>query len=106
MPQRKHMESAVFNLVVDEVPDTAEKEAPDARSSHAFILCSEPRLLGQKSDGFTEVRTDRAGSGSAILRPPLGRFADLTCCSSGNLDPKRHAQPCFGNDCSNSSRVT
>src|SRR5438270_10396146 len=106
MPQRKHMESAVFSLVVDEVSDTAEKEAADARNSRAFILRSDPRLLGQEDDGFTEVRADSSGSGRAILRPPLRRLANLTCCSSGNLDLKWHAQPCFGNDCSNSSRVT
>src|SRR5436853_1712528 len=106
MPQHEHMESAVFNLVVDEVPDTAEKEALDTRSSRAFILRADPRLLGEKGDGCTEVRTDRPGSSGAILRPPLGRSANLTCCSKGNLDPKCHAQPCFGNDCSSSSRVT
>src|SRR5436305_2271314 len=100
------MESTVFSLIVDEVPDTTEKEAPDARNARAFILRPDSRLLGQKGDGFTEVRADRPGSGRAILRPPLGRLANLTCCSSGNLDPKCHAQPCFGNDCSNSSRVT
>src|SRR3954465_6410900 len=106
MPQRKHMESAVFSLVVDEVPDTTEKEASDARSSRAFVPRSDPWLPGQKGDGFTEVRADRPGSGRAILHPPFGRFANLTCRSKGNLDPKCHAQPCFGNDCSNSSRVT
>src|SRR6185295_17202936 len=83
-----------------------EIEAPDTRSSRTFIPRSDPRLLGQKDDGFTEVRADRPRSGRAILRPPFGRLAKLTCCSSGNFDPKCHSQPCFGNDCSNSSRVT
>jgi hypothetical protein len=40
------MESSIFSLVVDEIPDTTEKEAPDARSPQAFILGSDPRLLG------------------------------------------------------------
>lgn len=48
-----------------------------AGRSRAFILRSDPGLLGQKGDGFTEVRADCPGSGRAILRPPLGRFANL-----------------------------
>ncbi len=106
MPQREHEESAFLSLVVDEVPDAAEEEPLYAWSSCSLIPCSYTRLLGQQGDGFTEVGANRSWSGRAILRPPLGGLLNLTCCSGGNLDPKCHAQSCFGNDCSNSSRVT
>src|SRR4051812_7277492 len=81
-------------------------EASEAGPVPSSFFTLRKRATLQKSDGFTEVRADCPGGGRAILRPPLGRLANLTCCSSGNLDPKCHAQPCFGNDCSNSSRVT
>lgn len=41
---------------------------PDARNSRAFVLRSNPRLLGQKGDGFTKVRAERAGSGRGPYR--------------------------------------
>lgn len=106
MPQCEHLKSAIRDLVVDEVADTSEEETSDARSSGSFIFGADTGLLGQQGHGFSEVRTDRSRSGRTVLCPPLGCFLDLACCSGGDLDPERHAQSCFGNDCSNSSRVT
>lgn len=79
MPQREHLESVAFHLVVDEISDPPKEEASYARSSRPFILGPHPRLLGQQGDGLAEVSANRSWSGRAILLPPLGCFLDLFC---------------------------
>ena len=62
VPECQHKESAVLSLVVDEVPDATEKEAPYTWSSRSFILCSHTWLLGQQGNSFAEVGADRSWS--------------------------------------------
>ena len=62
MPEGENVQALPFNLVVDEVLNSAQEEATDARCSSAFVFGPNARLFGEKRDCFAKVGTDGAWS--------------------------------------------
>jgi hypothetical protein len=81
MPEGQYVKAVAFGLVVDEVADSAEKEATNAGRSRSFISGAEAWLFSQQGDGFADIGADGVRCGGTVCRPPFGGSTHLTCCS-------------------------
>lgn len=77
MPDCQNIYRVVRDPVVDEVPNAAYKQAPDARKARSPVLGADSWLFSQESNALREIVPDCAGCRRPVLSPPFRGGSDM-----------------------------